>query len=309
MSHRERGGIRIGAILIGGVVTIVLYYTLIKVLFNLDLGETFLLVFLIYGVRRVLGTFLFVALIGLASSGALSTEGATAIGGGTVAVVTAGEDGEPIPPKQPLSTEAIAYNLDQENQHMLSALRGGQELRDWLVGGRDTISGMDIDQSRKFMADLEQAGVTSAIVTGHQEYVNKEGNGANYITEVTVTMPTVPAQRKQVFAIREGFEKKLGLKPEMVQVEVGGRDEEPKKHEPMKDWGQKLLTIRLVKGVDLDALLNGKGVGAAADEDDEGDGDNAKPAAPETPAPQTPAPADGAAPAPAAQPAPSDSPF
>jgi hypothetical protein len=298
-----------GGWVIGGFVTIVLYYTLIKVLFDLELGETFLLVFLIYGVQQVLGTFLIVALVGMASSGAISHDSAIAIGGGTAAVVSAGDEGDPVPPKQPLTAETIAYNLDQENQRTLSALRGGQEARDWLTGERNTIAGMDHAQSDQFIAGLEKAGVTSAIVTGHQEYVSKEGLGGNYITEVTVTMPTDPTQRKQVFAIREGLEKKLGLKPEMVQVEVGGRDEEPKKHEPMKDWGQKLLTIRLAKGIDLDALLDRKGA-AEMDEDDEGEGDEARPKA-DAPAPQTPAPADGAAPAPApaAQPAPSDSPF
>jgi hypothetical protein len=314
MLEKMLGG-QIGAIIIGGVVTIILYYTLIKVLFNLDLGETFLLVFLIYGVRRVLGTFLFVALIGLASSGALSEEGAVAIGGGTVAVVTAGEDGEPVPPKEMLSPEVIAYRLDESNQHTLTALRGGTEAHDWLSGDLNTIAGMDLDQSRKFVADLEKTGVTSAIVTGHEQVTTKEGVSAAVITEITVTLPTDPAARKQVWAVREGLEKKLGLKPETVQVEVGGRDDEPKKREPMKDWGQKFLTIRLAKGFDLDALLDRKGADAA-DEDDEDEGDEAKPkaATPEAPAVQTPAPqtpADGTAPAPAptAQPAPSDSPF
>ena len=101
----EMMGGELGAMIVGGFLTVFLYFTLIKVLFNLDLGETFLLVFLIYGVRRVLGTFLFVALIGMASSGLLSEDGAEAVGGGALAVMTAGEDGEEVAPKRMLEPE------------------------------------------------------------------------------------------------------------------------------------------------------------------------------------------------------------
>jgi hypothetical protein len=172
---------------------------------------------------------------------------------------------------------------------------------------------MDHAQSLKFLDDLDKTGATEAKVTGHSETRDKEGNPGAVITELMVTMPSDPAARKQVWAVREGLEKKLGMKPEMVQVETGGREEEPKKHEPMKDWGQKLVTIRLVKGYDFEALLNKSGKGADDEGDDEEEEGEAKSAAPApadgSPAPQPTAPADGAAPTPAAQPAPADAPF
>ena len=123
---------------------------------------------------------------------------------------------------------------------------------------------------------------------------------------MTVTLPTDPAARKQVFGIREAMDKKLGLKPEMVQVEVGGREGEDLKHEPLKDWGQRLLPIRLVKGYDIDAVLNGT---AAMDEDDD-EGAN-QPKAAITPREPEPPPADAPMPAPlpGAQPSPAELPY
>ena len=313
----EMMGGELGAMIVGGFLTIFLYFTLIKVLFNLDLGETFLLVFLIYGVRRVLGTFLFVAVIGMTSSGLLSEESAGAVGGGAQAVVTAGEDDD-VPPKQMLEPEAIAYDLDRGNQMALNALEGSADRPRPLLENHPKITfcNMTHAESLAFLESLEKAGATNIQVL-HLDYV-KQTDGSPPVARIALIvleLPTDPAGRKKLFDIRAALEKKLKLEPEMVLVEVGGRDEENNKQEPLKDWGQKLLDIRL-RGSGYDSEEAGE-EGDGDDEMEEGAPDaEAPPAeapagarAAETPAAEAPAP-DAASPEAApAEPAPVDAPF
>ena len=287
-----------GGWMVGGFITIVLYYTLIKVLFNLDLGETFLLVFLIYGVQQVLGTFLLVALMGMASSGALSGEGAVAIGGGAMAVATAGEDVQEFPPKRMLDPEEIVHDLDRSNQKWLNGLDGGTEAVTWIGDSPLRTMGLTtLDESRAFLANLSSLGAQNIRMMDYNSTKTPDGKLYEYATTIMVELPTDPAQRKQIFDIRSALEQKLKLEPEMVRVEVGGDPEEKKKEEPLKDWGQRLLDIRLV-GNSRPVGVGGNGGDANGDdEDDEGDeeGDemdeDAAAAAPaEKPADATPAP-------------------
>ena len=293
------------AMMAGVVITIILYFALIKVLFNLDLGEMFLLVVLIIGVRRVLGTFLFVALIGMASSGLLSPEGAGAIGGGALAVTTAGD--EKIPPKRMLSPAELAKDLDSGNQEALNYIQGGDDPRTWMESHPlHTLAGMTKDESEVFLKRLESLGAQNIRKVGEIVYKTKEGMPYGNIASIMFEMPTDPAARKQIFDIRAGLEAKAKMKPEMVQVEVGGLDDEPKKREPLKDWGQRLLEIRFAGSYAFDGSF---GAGGGDDDGDDMDEDApaAKPDATATPTPEatnpTPpadAPAGEAAPADAA---------
>ena len=296
-----------GGLMVGGFLTIVLYYTLIKVLFDLDLGETFLLVFLIYGVQQVLGTFLLVALMGMASSGVLSEEGAGAIGGGALAIATAGENEDPVPPKRMMDAAEIAEDLDGSSQNTLNFLDGGDIPRAWMsTDPLHTLAGMTKEESEQFLQTLEGAGVTDIRMVDEVVYKTKDGKPYGNIAAIMVTLPTDPAGRKKVFDIRAGLEQKLGLKPVMVQVEVGGREDEYEKlkREPLKDWGQKLLTIRLAKH-SYDPTDVSDEVSEDEDADDEAMEEDA-PAA--KPAPTEGAPTVDAAPAEATPPASGDTP-
>jgi hypothetical protein len=183
---------------------------------------------------------------------------------------------------------------------------------------------MTHEESLAFVENLEKLGAKNIKAPGFSEKkVKKDGPPLPFISLILLELPTDPAARKQIFDIRAALEKKLNLEPEMVLVEVGGPDEENNKQEPLKDWGQKLLDIRL-EGFGPAARGTG---GAATGGDDEGDDDEemeedapapeAKPVPAEDGAPaETPAaeaPEGAAAPAPAgekpAEPAPVDTPF
>ena len=299
-------GGEIMAMMAGVIITIILYFALIKVLFNLDLGEMFLLVVLIIGVRRVLGTFLFVALIGMASSGLLSPEGAGAIGGGALAVTTAGD--EKVPPKRTLSPAELAKDLDSGNQEALNYIQGGDDPRTWMESHPlHTLAGMTKDESEAFLKRLESLGAQNIRKVGEVVYKTKEGMPYGNIASIMFEMPTDPAARKQIFDIRAGLEAKAKMKPEMVQVEVGGLDDEPKKREPLKDWGQRLLEIRFAGSYAFDGSVGAEGGDDDGDDMDEGaPAPTAKPdgAAAPTPEATNPAPADATNSAPAGDAAP-----
>lgn len=235
----------IGGILIGAFVTIVLYWTLIKVLFNLDLGETFLFIFLIYGVRRVLGTFLFVALIGMASSGMIEDEDAGAVGVGTVAVANARSDpDEIIPPKRMMDPEEIAERLDKSALGGLEFVKGGSNATDFLESNdAHKFSNLDKDKCRALVKDLTDAGAKAVTCSGFTDVTTPEGGRVSRATELTVELPDDPGQREKVFAIRKDLMKSLSQPEEMIEVEAGGRFDDPRKQESLKDWGQKYLVI------------------------------------------------------------------
>lgn len=292
------------AIMVGVFVSVVLYFSLIKVLFNLDLGETFLLVVLIIGVRRVLGTFLFVAIIGMASSGLLSEEGAGAIGVGAAAIATAGADDEDVPPKRTMDPEEIAEDLDKASQRRLAAIDGGYHPRQRMDSNPlNTLAGMNREESEQFLQTLEQAGAVDIRQMDETARMTKDGAPYGTTNAIMIELPTDPAARKRIFDIRAGIEQKLGLQPVIIQVEAGGPVEEwdKLKREPLRDWGQKYLLIRLLKdSYDLDDESV-----EPEDEDGEGDGEAmdeaGAPAA--RPAPLQAAPADGTAPPGATPPA------
>ena len=316
----EMMGGELGAMMVGGLVTIVLYFTLIQVLFNLDLGETFLLVFLIYGVRRVLGTFLFVAIIGLASSGALDEDGAGAIGGGALAVMTAGEDAEDRPPpKRTMDPAEIAEDLDSSAQLSMRFVRGGTEPQGYLDGPpAHTFLGYDKAKSLEILKDLQAAGAKNVTIVDFSVVTNADGQREQKADAIIVELPDDKPNRARIFEIRAGIMKTQGQKETMVQVEVGGGEDEKLKEEPLKDWGQKYLPIHFrdatAKGwVDprwKRAMEEAEAEGAEDGEDDEGeDMDEDAPATPPpadaAPAPTPPGGNDAAAPTPA----PTDAPF
>ena len=315
-------GGELGAMMVGGLLTIVLYFTLIKVLFDLDLGETFLLVFLIYGVRRVLGTFLFVAITGMLSSGALSEDGAGAIGGGALAVMTAGEDAEDRPPpKRTMDPAEIAEDLDSSAQLTMRFVRGGTEPQMYLDGPpAHTFVGYDKAKSLEILKAIQAAGAKNVTIVGFSELTNADGQREQKADDVIVELPDDKPNRAKIFEIRADIMKTQGQKETMVQVEVGGGEDEKLKSEPLKDWGQKYLPIHFrdptAKGwVDprfKRMLEEDEAEGAEDGEDDEGEAMDEDGDAPATPPPADAAPAptppggnDAAAPTPA----PADAPF
>jgi hypothetical protein len=246
-----------GGMLIGALVTLTLYGTLIKVLFNLDLGETLMLMFLIYGVRRVLGTFLFVALIGMASSGAISEDTAGAVGVGTAAVATAGDDGEFVPPKRVLEGPEIAEDLDKGAQHLLNFNKGGTNLEDYF--GDDAVrrfTNMTHDQSIALVKAFKDAGAKSLTGVDFYDVEDEKGWKQTLVGGMVVEMPDEPAARKKVFAIRADVLKSAGLPEVMVETEAGGRYDAKRKQEAMKDWGQKMMVFHF--GADKKAKYFGQ---------------------------------------------------
>ena len=248
----------IGGILVGAFVTIVLYFTLIKVLFNLDLGETFLLVFLIYGVRRVLGTFLIVAITGMASSGMIEEDTAGAVGVGTVAVANARSDpDEFIPPKRAMDPEEIAEGLNKSALGGLEFVKGGSNATDFLDSNdAHKFSNMDKDKCKALVKDLTDAGAVAVTCSGFTDIATPEGGRVSRATELTIELPDDKAQREKIFAIRKDLMKSLNQPEEMIEVEAGGRFDEPRKQEPLKDWGQKYLVVSF--GDERDARFYGE---------------------------------------------------
>ena len=321
MLTRWMGG-EFGALIVGGIVTIVLYYTLIQVLFNLDLGETFLLVFLIYGVQQVLGTFLLVALMGMASSGALSEDGAAAVGGGAFAVMTADEAAaDRPPPKRTLEPAEIAHDLDGSAQLSLRFVRGGTEPQMYLEGPpAHTFLGYDKAKSLEILKALQEAGAKNVAIVGFSEVTNADGQREQKADDVIVELPDDKPNRAKIFEIRAGIMKTQGTEETMIQVEVGGEEDEKLKEEPLKDWGQKYLPIHFrdptAKGwVDprWKRMMEEAEAEAAEDgEDAEGEDMEEGAEAPATPAPADAAPAPtppGGTDAAAPRPAPADAPF
>jgi hypothetical protein len=308
---------------VGGLLTIILYYTLIKVLFNLDLGETFLLVFLIYGVQQVLGTFLLITLIGLTSSGAIGADSAVAVGGGALIVSNATTDQPEYPPKQAYTKADIAEVLDKRALAVLRSFKGGADEARMFIEGHElhTFVNMDKTKTLAFLKELEDLGCKD--VRRISTVVRKTKDGTPYanISSIQFELPDEPTNRKKVFDIRADLMKSLKQQEDMVVVEFGGRPDEPKKQEALKDWGQKYMTLTFTGGVGAGPNIVGED-GEEPDIDAEGEDmeeadapemDEADLAEPKTPAPTDAAPAK-APPAPDApgnaEPAPAtDAPF
>jgi hypothetical protein len=310
-----------GGLLVGALVTIVLYATLIKVLFNLDAGETLLLIFLIYGVRRVLGTFLFVALIGAASSGLISEEGAGAVGVGAAAVASAGED-NPYPPKRAMVPEELAGDLDKGAQASLRFNKGGTPPDQYFdLSDNNRFSSMDRPKSLALVKALEEAGAKNITCVSFHDTEGQDGAKITLVGGIVFDMPEEPAARKKVFDIRANLLKSLGEPEVMVQVEVGGKPDETHKEEPLKDWGQKYMVIHFgydkntkyfgqsrfeKKMKELEAQEAEEGKSDEAEEADGAKPEAAKPDAPDAPGD---APAEKMAEEKPADAAPADAPF
>jgi hypothetical protein len=294
-----------GGLLVGALVTIVLYATLIKVLFNLDAGETLLLIFLIYGVRRVLGTFLFVALIGAASSGLISEEGAGAVGVGAAAVASAGDDNQGYPPKRAMVPEELSGDLDKGAQASLRYNKGGTPPADYFdLSDNNRFSNMDRPKSLALVKGLEEAGAKNITCVSFHDTEGKDGAKITLVGGVVFEMPEEPSARKKIFDIRANLLKSLGEPEVMVQVEVGGKPGTDHKEEPLKDWGQKYMVIHF--GYDKQAKFFGQdrfekkmkelaeeekaqeAEDGKADESDEAKPDGAKPEAAKPDAPAAP---------------------
>lgn len=233
-----------GALLVGALLTLTLYATLIKVLFNLDLGETLLLIFLIYGVRRVLGTFLIVALIGMASSGAISGDSADAIGAGAAAVATAGPGDEQYPPKRTMDPEEIAEDLDRGALRTLNYNKGGSVADDYLTTHEEhRFSNMDKTKSLELVKALQEAGARSVTCVNFGDVQSKQGGTVSLVGAIVIEMPDDPASRSKVFAVRADVLRSVGQPEVMVEVEAGGKPDDVLKEEPLKDWGQKHMVL------------------------------------------------------------------
>ena len=234
-----------GGLFVGGLLTIILYYTLIKVLFNLDLGETFLLVFLIYGVQNVLGAFLIVTLTGLVSSGALDSDAAVAVGGGALIVSNATADQPQYPPKVALTKADIAEILDKRSLAVLRSFKGGADEAKTFVESHElhTFANMDKTKTMAFIKELEDLGCKDIRRIGTVVLKTKDGMPYANVASIMFELPDDPTARKKLFDIRADLMKSLKQREEMVVVESGGAPDEPKKQEALKDWGQKYMSL------------------------------------------------------------------
>jgi len=228
----------------GAAVTLILTAVLIKVLFDLDLGETLLLTCLIYAIRRILATFLFVAIFGMANSNAISDETAGAVGSGAVAVATAGGDDEYALPKRVMDPDEIAHDLDQGALAVHRMAKGGADADDYFDGRPERrFVNMDHAKSVALVKALIAAGAKDVAIVASQEGEDANEARIELATALMLEMPTEPGARKKVFDIRADLLKSIGQPEVMVQVEAGGRIDEKLKQEPLKDWTQKYMVI------------------------------------------------------------------
>lgn len=233
-----------GGLLVGALVTLTLYGTLIKVLFNLDLGETLLLIFLIYGVRRVVGTFLMVAITGMASSGMISEDSADAIDSGATAVATAGPDEQHYPPKRTMDPEELAEDLDKGALATIRYNKGGSVADDYLTTHDEhRFSNLDKPKSLELVKALQDAGAKSVTCVNFDDVASKQGGTVSLVGGIVIEMPDDPASRKKIFEIRADTLKSVGQPEVMVEVEAGGKPDDVLKEEPLKDWGQKYMVL------------------------------------------------------------------
>jgi hypothetical protein len=234
----------IGGIMVGALVAVVLYFSLIKVLFNLDLGETFLLVVLIIGVRRVLGTFLFVALMGMANSGMIESDSALAVGGGTVAISNARTGDPDVPPIRPLDPAEIVEGLNSRALATLRYHKGGSPPETYFdLSENNRFTNMDRPRSIALVKAFTDAGAAKVTAIDFIDAEGPDGGRMSLASGLVVELPEDKAARKKIFDIRAEVLKSLGQQEDMIRVEVGGGPDDPKKEEPLKDWGQGYLVF------------------------------------------------------------------
>src|SRR5205085_10857546 len=124
--------------------------------------------------------------------------------------------------------------------------KGGGEAGSYFDGRRERrFVNMDHAKSVAVVKALIAAGAKDVAIVGSQEGEDASGGRIAFATTLQFEMPTDPAARKKIFDIRADLLKSLGQPEGMVQVEAGGRFDEPKKEEPLKDWGQQYMVIHL----------------------------------------------------------------
>jgi len=218
----------------GGVLTIVLYFTLIKVLFTLDLGETLVLVGIIYAVKRWLGTLLVLAIIGLIMAGAGEKFADVAIAAAAGDASSIGENG-PRPP----SPEEVREELDEMAVLALNSVRGGVDTLPWLESGPTRmLAGMDNARSQALVKALTAAGAKSVMVV-HIADIGPNGFG----TAMVVELPDAKPGRKKILDM-------YGRHVKEFKIGEGGEEDEDEDEDDVsvaaesvpEDVGQKYLT-------------------------------------------------------------------
>jgi hypothetical protein len=200
-----------GGLIAGGLLTLALYATLVKVLFNLDTNTTGKIVGTIYIVRVWGRRILFIGLVALF---------AIMLVRGAGKLHDKGRGDEDAPRAKPATPEEQRKERDSEAQDALKQ-EGATEARAWAGASGHAVFNLG-NETLPTIESLYKMGAKKVTVAGFADDPRAIG------TVLVIELPTDPAAREPLFSWAQAQEKKLN----------------PDEPDPPKDVGQKYIVVK-----------------------------------------------------------------